>query len=63
MHDYLVSCVSTLSFNRAQQYAWHCFKNSKVLLGHLGGSVKLLTLDFGSGYDLMVREIGPSIGL
>ena len=25
--------------------------------------VKCLTLDFGSGYDLMVREMEPRIGL
>ena len=32
-------------------------------LGHLGGSVKHLTLDFGSGHDLTVHEIEPHIGL
>ena len=31
--------------------------------GRLGGSVKLPTLDFSSGYDLIVREFKPCIGL
>ena len=36
-------------------------------MGHLGRwgaqSVKRLTLDRGSGYDLMVREFEPLVGL
>ena len=31
--------------------------------GHLRGSVKCLTLDFGSGHDLTVCEFKPHVGL
>ena len=30
-------------------------------MGSLGGSVRCLTFDFGSGHDLMVCEFGPHI--
>ena len=42
---------------------FHFWLQSRVKLAHLGGSVKRLTLDFGSGRDLMVGEIEPHIRL
>ena len=35
----------------------------RKVLGHLGGSVKCLTLDFSSGHDLTVHEFKPRIVL
>ena len=37
-------------------------KKEKTLHGHLGGSVKHLTLDFGSGHDLRVVRLSPLSG-
>ena len=35
----------------------------EAALGHLDGSVKCLTLGFGSGHDLMVHEFELRVGL